>query len=180
MDTHSIDVLTDSTTAYQIELAFIAYFNAQYGGTVRVNVTPGEMSELGLKWSSYRLLWPQGVTLNVITHWYFDDLAAAATTAGMEGSGKFLWFLDWPNIYPGIIASNRKQFTSGALADLARIDESFACVMERPTSTVTLNSTTWTAVVDCPQSSLVLENFASVVPGTTAKVGVYTDLYEPY
>ena len=181
MDTHSIDILTDSTTAYQIELAFIAYYKNQYGSnTIKVNVTPGEMGELGLKWNSYRLLWPQGVTLNVITHFYFDDLAAAATTAGMEGSGKFLWILDWPNIYPGIIGSNRKQFTSGALADLARIDESFACVMERPTSTVTLNSTTWTAVCDCPQSSMIIENFSSLTPVSGSKSLPYSDLYTAY
>lgn len=179
MDTHSIDILTDSTTAYLFELAMIQYYKNQYGSTtLSVNVTPGEMSELGMKWNSYRLLWPQGVTLNVITHWYFDDLAAAATTAGMEGSGRFMWILDWPGVYPGIAGSNRKQFTSGALQDLARIDEAFACVMERPTSTVTLNSTTWTAIVECPANNLILENFASVQPGSTSKVGVYTDLYE--
>ena len=180
MDTHQIDILTDTTTAYLFELAMIAYYNTQYAGLARVNVTPGEMGDLGLKWNSYRLLWPQGVTLNVITHFYFDDLAAAATVSGMEGSGKFMWLLDWPGVYPGIAGSNRKQFTSGALQDLAKIDEAFACVMERPTSTVTLNSTTWTAVVDCPQSSLVIENFSSRQPVSGSKSVPYSDLYSVY
>lgn len=181
MDTHSIDILTDTTTAYLFELAMIEYYNTQYGGTIRVNVTPGEMSDLGMKWNSYRLLWPQGVTLNVITHWYFDDLAAAATVAGQEGSGRFMWILDWPGVYPGIAASNRKSFTSGDLNDLARIDEAFACVMERPTQTVTLNSTTWTAVVECPGSNLIIENFASIQPVSGARSGPAPyDLYTAY
>lgn len=181
MDTHDIDILTDSTTAYNIERAFIAYYKTQYGSNnIQVNVTPGSMDELGMKWNSYRLLWPSGVTLHVVSHFYFDDLAAAATVSGMEGSGRFLWLINWAGVYPGIVASNRKQFTSGALTDLAKIDEAFACVMERPTQTVTLNSTTWTAVVECPQEHLVIENFASVIPGSTAKSGVYTDLYETY
>lgn len=181
MDTHSIDILTDSTTAYQFELAMIAYYKTQYGSNnVQVNVTPGSMEELGMKWNSYRLLWPQGVTLNVITHWYFDDLAAAATVAGMEGSGRMMWVLDFTDIYPGIIASNRKQFTSGALQDLAKIDDAFACVMERPTTTITLNSTTWTAVVGCPGQSLILENFSSLTPVSTVKSSPYTDLYTAY
>src|SRR6185436_12895710 len=182
MDTHSVDILTDSTTAYLFELAMIDYYKSQYGsGTIQVNVTPGSMAELGMKWNSYKLLWPQGVTLNIISHFYFDDLAAAATTAGMEGSGRFMFILDWPGIYPGIVGSNRKQFTSGALNDLARIDEAFACVMERPTSTVTLNSTTWTAVVECPANNLILENFASIKPVSTGRTGPLPyDLYSTY
>src|SRR5258708_25512569 len=124
----------------------IDYIKNQYGSnTVKVNVEPGTMDELGMRWNSYKLLWPAGVTINVISHFWFDDLASAATTAGMEGSGRFMFMLDWPGVYPGIAGSNRKQFTSGALNDLARIDESFACVMERPTQTVTLNSTAWCA-----------------------------------
>lgn len=182
MDTHSIDILTDSTTAYLFELAMIDYYKSQYGSnTIAVQVTPGEMGDLGLKWNSYRLLWPQGVTLNVISHWYFDDLASAATVAGQEGSGRFLWILDWPGVYPGIVASNRKQFTSGNLADLAKIDDSFACVMERPTQTVTLNSTTWTAVVECPAANLIIENFASIKPVSASKSGPQPyDLYSTY
>ena len=181
MDTHSIDILTDTTTAYQIELAFIEYYRTQYGSnTLRVNVTPGEMGDLGLKWNSYRLLWPQGVTLNVISHFYFDDLASAATVAGMEGSGKFLFILDWAGVYPGIAGSNRKQFTSGALQDLAKINEGFACVMERPTQTVTLNSTTWTAIVECPANSLILENFSGLTPVSDKKSLPYSDLYTAY
>jgi len=181
MDTHQVDILTDTTTAYLFELAMIDYYKTQYGsGTIQVNVTPGEMAELGMKWNSYKLLWPQGVTLNVISHFYFDDLASAATTAGMEGSGRFMFILNWPEVYPGIIASNRKQFTSGALQDLAKIDESFACVMERPTSTVTLNSTTWTAVVSCPADNLIIENFSSIRPVSTGRSVPYTDLYSSY
>ncbi len=179
MDTHDVDLLTDTTTAFNIERAFVNYYNQFYGGNVRVNVTPGEMGELGMKWNSYKLLFPAGVTLHVISHFYFDDLAAAATSAGNEGAGRFAWMIDWSGVYPGIVASNRKTFTTGQLSDLAKIDRAFACVMETTTEQITLNSTTWTAVVDCPQANLVLTNFSSRVPSIVS-AAPYGDIYTSY
>jgi hypothetical protein len=32
--------------------------------------------------------------------------------------------------------------------------------MKNPTSETTLNSTTWTAIVECPTDNLIIENFA--------------------
>ena len=62
-------------------------------------------------------------------------------------------------IYPGIIASNRVVHKTGDLADLAKSDSSYACVMNNPTKETTLNSTTWTAIVECPTDNLIIENF---------------------
>ena len=127
----------------------------------------------------------RGVTLNIITDHYFDDFASAAmseqtaiATLGtgsqhadalgnhINTTGRFLMILDLGGgIYPGIVDSNRKVHTTGALEDLAKIDNGYGCVMRSPTKEVTLNSVTWTAVVECPDDNLIVENFTAEEPG---------------
>jgi hypothetical protein len=62
---------------------------------------------------------------------------------------------------------------------MAKIDSDYACVMENPTQEVSLNSLTWTAVVECPSDSLIIENFADVVPdwADRSETPSYSDLY---
>jgi len=178
----SIDIYTDTTTAFLFHRAMIRYYNTQYEGLARFNisVSEGEHGVLGFRWSSYYLLFPKGVTINVITHFFFDDFGSAAEAESMVATGRFLWILDLGGgIYPGIIASNRKVWRSGEISDLAKIDSDYACVMENPTQEVSLNSLTWTAVVECPPDNLVIENFADVVPDHSDKSQTpsYDDLY---
>ena len=174
----SIDVFTDSKTAKNIFNAMMKYYINESGGSngsggsLRVNydVTNQNISNLGFYAQSYRLHYPAGVTLNVITNEFFDDLVNVHKTAevdltantGSEGSlGRFLMVLDLGGgIYPGIIASNRVVHKTGDLNDLAKSDASYACVMANPTKETTLNSTTWTAIVECPSDNLIVENFA--------------------
>ena len=107
------------------------------------------------------------MTLNVITNEFFDDMVTAQK-AGDQSTGitdgsqvRFLMVLDLGGgIYPGIIGSNRVVHKTGDLADLAKVDPSYRCVMKNPTKETTLNSTTWTAVVECPTDNLIIENFA--------------------
>lgn len=176
----SIDIYTDTTTAYLFHRAMIRYYNQQYEGLARFNisVTEGEHGVLGFRWSSYYLLFPKGVTINIITHFFFDDIGDAAEAEGMTSSARFLWILDLGGgIYPGIVASNRKVFTTGRLEDLAKVDQAYACVMENPTQEVSLNSVTWTAVVECPPDNLVIENFGDFIPDYRDKSYPYSDLY---
>jgi hypothetical protein len=176
----SIDIYTDSTTAHLFHRAMIRYYNAEYEGLARFNisVTEGEHGVLGFRWSSYHLLFPKGVTINIITHFFFDDIADAAEMSEVASSGRFLWILDLGGgIYPGIIASNRKVFKTGVLEDLAKVDSAYACVMENPTQEISLNSVTWTAIVECPSDNLIIENFADVIPDHAGKSGDYADLY---
>ena len=78
--------------------------------------------------------------------------------------GRSIWVLDWAGIYPGIIESNRVVNNTGDLARLAEVDDSYSCVMKNPTQKVTLNSVTYTVVVECPAASAIFENISFVVP----------------
>ena len=211
----SMDVYTDSRTAANIQVAMVKYYDVntqgKTGGTMRMNwdVKDGKIDKLGFRVRSYELLYPQGVTLNVITDNYFDDFLSAvkAEEVAVLGSdhesgqgidrkngdsGRFLMFLDLGGgIYPGIVNSNRKVHTVGALQDLAKIDDGYSCVMNTPTKEITLNSVTWTAIVECPDDNLIVENFDDDVPdvvvsaaeytvlGTTVDPGTETDIISP-
>jgi len=173
----SVDVFTDSKTAKNIFNAMMKYYVNESGGSngtggaLRLNydVTNKNISNLGFYANSFRLHYPAGVTLNVITNEFFDDLVTVhkdaevnlSATGGAEGSmGRFLMVLDLGGgIYPGVIASNRVVHKTGDLADLAKSDSSYNCVMNNPTKETTLNSLTWTAIVECPSDNLIVENF---------------------
>ena len=196
----SIDVYTDSRTAANIQVAMVKYYDTntqgKLGGTMRLNwdVKDGKIDKLGFRVRSYELLYPQGVTLNVITDNYFDDFLSAVkaeqVASGVSGhesgqgldrkigdSGRFLMFLDLGGgVYPGIVDSNRKVHTVGALQDLAKIDDGYSCVMKAPTKEITLNSVTWTAIVDCPDDNLIVENFDDDVPDVVVSTAAYTVL----
>lgn len=196
----SMDVYTDSRTAANIQVAMVKYYDTNtqgsLGGTMRLNwdVKDGKIDKLGFRVRSYELLYPQGVTLNVITDNYFDDFLSAVkaeqVASGVAGhesgqgldrkigdSGRFLMFLDLGGgVYPGIVDSNRKVHTVGALQDLAKIDDGYSCVMKAPTKEITLNSVTWTAIVDCPDDNLIVENFDDDVPDVVVSTAAYTVL----
>jgi len=162
--TDSIDIFTDSEYCKQFENAMIAYFNQKTGGNSRyVWNMDVKHAKFGFKFRSFELDWPM-ITINLVTHKYFDDRLAAAKAAGQEHTGRFLWILDFSTIYPGLLGSNRVTLSSGELKDLAKIDNSFLCKMAVDKRTQTLTSFTWTAVVECPSSSLVLENIAFTQP----------------
>jgi hypothetical protein len=204
----SIDVYTDSRTAASIQTAMVKYYGAatmttasNSGMRFDYSVKDGKIDKLGFRVKSYELLYPQGVTLNVITDHYFDDFVSAMKaeelvanqhannvtgsaphTLNTEGidrsvgdSSRFLMFLDLGGgVYPGIVDSNRKVHTIGALEDLSKIDSGYGCVMRSPTKEVTLNSMTWTAIVECPDDNLIVENFDDAEPDTVVNVSAYT------
>lgn len=182
-----IDIFTDSEYAAKIQQAMINYFDLKAGGRTRFNFdvskppTPGKF---GFRFSSYPLDFPV-LTLNVVSHKFFDDriAAAKAVSASHEAASRFIWILDFSGIYPGIIASDRVVNTSGDLRARAAVDQTFMCVMKVPTRTQTLTSTTYTVVVECPASSLILENVSAAVPEHRGPGGDnpgYTDLYGSY
>lgn len=174
-----VDVFTDSKTAKNIFTAMVKYYSIEgggvesggnvTGGALRLNmdITAKNIDSLGFYSNSYKLHYPAGVTLNVITNEFFDDMvsaskaADASSTAATDGSnGRYLMVLDLGGgIYPGIIGSNRVVHTTGALNELAKVNSDYACVMANPTKETTLNSLTWTAVVECPSDNLIIENF---------------------
>jgi hypothetical protein len=160
----SIDLFTDSEYAKEIENSIIAYFNLKTGGNSRYvwNVDV-KKAKFGFKFRSFELDYPP-ITLNVVSHEYFDDRLAAAKAVNQEDTGRFIWILDFSGIYPGIIKSSRVTNISGDLADLAKVDSTYMCVMAVDKRTQSLTSFTWTAVVECPESNLILEGISSDTP----------------
>lgn len=164
-----IDVFTDTQTAEILNQAMLAYYIEKSQDTVRITVPAGDFqmakkAEFGFLYRSYPLFWPQGVTMNVLTHWAFDDELDVAEVAGIQDTARMLWVLDFTGIYPGIVASNRVVHNTGDLRRLAEINSDFSCVMKVHTRQQTLYSVTWAVVVECPAGNLVIENFASDVP----------------
>lgn len=170
-----IEIFTDSFTASQFQMGMMEYYDTRSRGLARFmidtkRVMMGQMGELGFNYDSYHLQYPI-VEIRIVTHPYFDDNATAHIAEGIPSAGRFLWILDFTSIYPGIIASNAKNHTTGELEALARIDRDYACVMENPTQTVSLKSLTWTAVVECTATSAIVENFdATLAPNGAAMV----------
>lgn len=164
-----IDIYTDSTTADQFMVKFLAYAKAKIGDIVRLNIEEG--SHFGFQWRRFKLYKPAGVYVNIISHEFFDDMVTAfdSSHANQAARGKFLAVLDLGNggsIYPSVLASNRKVRTVGEINDLSKIDSTFSCVMENPTQQITMSSETVTAVVECPMNSLWVENFTSIALST--------------
>jgi hypothetical protein len=172
-----VDVFTDTVTAELINRGMIKYYSARaedHNGDaiLRINMDAGQFgvakkAEFGFLYRSYPLHWPAGVVLNVLTHYAFDDEIAVATEAGMGDTARRLWVLDFRDIYPGIISTNRVVAKTGDLKTMAAVDPSYACVMKVHTKEQTLNSQTDTTVVECPAGNLILENIGSGVPDFT-------------
>lgn len=170
-----IDCYTNQIFASYFETAFFAYMKAEYGDIIRINVEEGK-NDIGFDWRIYKPKFPVGVKIALITHNYFDDIYQATSNEGIGSSGNFLSILDMGrpgaggkggSIYPGTIATNRKVRTLGNLEELARIDPTFALVMEHVSQEITLISETTTSVVECPSNSLWIEGIEMAVPVTT-------------
>lgn len=176
----TFDLFTDSVYAELINQAMIKYYNSKSDNTLRLTMniegfSLAKKAEFGFYYRSYPLFWPQGITLNVIYHDYFDDWVTAGNTvsAALGNTAHVVWILDMPGIYPGILASNRVVHRTGELKDLAAINPDFACVMDVNTQQQTLVSLTYTVVVECPASSLIIENLAATIPEHATLSGAY-------
>jgi len=177
-----IEIFTDSFTAQQFQRGMIRYYNTRSEGLARFvidtkQVMMGQMGKLGFNYDEYKLQYPI-VTIRIVTHPFFDDFASAANDEGIQSTGRFLWILDFTGIYPGILSSNRKVHRTGEIEALAKVDTDYACVMENPTQEISLNSLMWTAVVECPANSAIIENFNDNIPEGDVAHYPYSDLYE--
>jgi len=185
------DIFTDSGTASILNLAMLEYYKAQApSDTFRLNYdiksnNQAKKAEFGFFYQSYPLNFPQGVTINIIFHEFFDDYITAAATNDVSGSAyantaRVLWILDFPGIYPGIIASKRITAATGDLSKMAALNPDFACVMQVHTQEQTLTSMTYTMVVECPKSNLIIENFAIDVGSNLPNVTVVDPTFGTY
>lgn len=159
--TDTIDVGMSATSMINFQTEYISYGKEKTGDIVRINLDGDSgVSEFGFPFQRFRLFKPASVKLAIYTDPYFDDFASAASTASVANIGNRAYTLDiGRSIYPAIVASKRVQHKTGDLADLAKIDATYACRMENPTTSTTLTSKTVTAIVECPLSSRVDHNF---------------------
>jgi hypothetical protein len=174
----AFDVFTDSVTAELINQAMILYYKAKSGSQLMYTVDaagPAKKAEFGFNYRSYALFWPPGVTMNVVTHYAFDDWRAAGLSAigAADNTTRVLWVLDFAGIYPGIISSRRVTQETGNLKTLAAVNADFACVEKVPTREQTLTGLTWTMIVECPAGNLIIENFSGAVPEYATSTGAY-------
>lgn len=174
------DLFTDSSTARLLNQAMLAYYNNESGGLLRLTKSVDrdiKTAEFGFMFESYKLFFPQGVTMNVIWHEFFDDYIAAAaavdSSAAFVSTARVIWVLDFAGIYPGIISSKRQVHKTGDLEKLAAINSSFACVMAVASQEQTLMSTQYTVIVECPMGNLIIEGISSAVPEAVTLVGAY-------
>lgn len=174
------DVFTDSVTADRINRAMIKYYNSQSDGMLRLTKSVDrdiKTAEFGFMYESYKLFWPQGITMNVIWHDFFDDYLAAAkavdSSVAFQSTARVLWVLDFAGIYPGIISSARQVHKTGDLEKLAAINPSYACVMAVETQEQTLMSTQLTVIVECPMGNLIIEGLSDELPEHATLSGAY-------
>ena len=165
------DVFMDAQTAEQFDKAMIGYYGLVFGGKDRYNVNidanskQGTNEEYGIQFTSYKLRGKNaGVTLNVISDWAFDDKISEYSAAGIESGGRTMMFLDMTGMYMKVIESNKVTNHTGDLKALAAVDASYGCVEETYTRDTVLNGLTFTAVLECPQADLVIDNFSSAIP----------------
>ena len=171
--TTSIDIYTNSAYAVYFQQAMIKYYKDFWLDQVRINITPGQNEQLGMAWDSYKLIYPAGLTINIITHPHFDDWYSANNTESQGSVGNMMLILDLGKggIYWSQLASNRKTHKTGDLEALAKIDIDYKCVMESFVDEVTMTSDTGTVIVECPINSLWVEGIAMsplVTSGQTA------------
>lgn len=168
----NIDVYMNSTLADQFQMAFVQYSNWKLDDSVRIVIEQGDT--IGVTWQKFKLYKPQGVWLNIINNPFFDDFSnsmdqtalngnPALSTAAATARGNMALTLDLGKggtIYPALLDSNRTEYTTGQINDLAKIDVTFSCAMKNPTIRNTMSSKTVTAVVECPLNSRWDENFS--------------------
>lgn len=186
---HIFDCFTDSRFAKVFNDGMIGYYLANLQGAGRIEIPisgvnvaqrdpqtqgPAKVANFGFTFRAYELIWPAGIIINIISHEYFDDLVTVAKQSGMESVGRVFWILDFTRFYPGIIATNSQEWETGKLANLAQIDESYACVLAVNTKRQKLTSMMWTLVCECPTGSLMLEDLALVAPDPTTVVAGLT------
>lgn len=174
-NSNMIDLFMDTTQADNFNTAMIQYYNAKLQGTLRVNMNVGgdfdptqmaqiKQAKFGFSYRTYSLLWPIGLKINVVTHFFFDDAISAALQAGLSTNlERNLWVLDFKGVYPFIVSSNRV-VTNTNPAALQGVDATYACTMKIPTEQKTMTSMSWGVVVDCPASNLIIENLGAGVP----------------
>lgn len=181
-----IDWYTDPIFSANLQTAYLAYLKQESLEQLRLTVPPDGRDKYGwgFFWTTFRVKYPAGININIISHKFFADQLAAFDAEGIATASRMLLGLDLGkggSIYYGMIESFRANRTTGQIDELARIDSTFACTLKNITFERTLYSETGTVVVGCPANSLWIQGIGDGVPITTGRTAgaasTYTDLY---
>ena len=168
--TKVFELCTNSHFANQIVTGMLRYYNMRSEGLFRLNQDLSakfQQNDLGFTWRSFILDFPMGVELRIVTHEFFDDFISVHNANGMPNGGNMAFVLDWSSIYQAVIESKTLETSTGSVQELAKVDPQAACIMDRPEKKYRHRSTTWTAVVECPNASKIYTNFSPLVPDHT-------------
>lgn len=160
-----IDCMTDRFTAGMILDIMVQYYKQKYGVTTTRFYEPGKQlifeNQVELEYNLYQLP-PEfgGYQLAVFTHKYFDDkIAASGGTISAPGAAsganrqRRLWFLDWTDIELGVAGTN------SAVRRTNEADQLYNYVIRINAKHITLNSMTWTPIIEDPNRHYIVENF---------------------
>lgn len=159
----TIDIMTDRFTAGRILDMMVTFYKAKYGANVTRFYDPNQTLKFGeqveLYYNKYQLP-PEygGISIAVFNHKFFDDKIAA-----MQGAnrGNVLWMLDWTDIELGVAGTN------SAVRQTNVLDNLYNYVMKINVKHVTLNSMTWSPIIEDPNRHYIIENFSSACPTLT-------------
>lgn len=186
----SLDWYCNSTYAARLQTAFLKYWKQesldQFRLTWQADAQKDNSNSLGFTWNSYRVKWPQGLTINIVTNDALDDLFNANDEESQAEMGNFLLCLDigkpgvdgrGGSIYYAQMAANKTRHVRGDLDALAKIDADWSCVMRARTTEVNMTSETGTVVVECPQDNLWMWNIGDEDPVMTGPTADEENLY---
>lgn len=170
-----IEVVVDSAYRPQFIQALWRYLTGRYEGSIQatIQMPTDTKTNLGFVFRDFTLDFPAGVTLRVVSHRSFDDLISAhrnASTA-IAGAGRWMLLLDWSTIYLAVIETRTVEHTSASPEEWAKFNQTAFCTMDIPQKSVKLYNAQIACVVDCPASSLWIENFSFDVPEHEQAVG---------
>lgn len=179
-----IDWYTNAPYRAAFMSGMVDYYNKEFAGLTRYVIEQGKMNEMGMLYDSYKVKFPSGININLISDEYFDDFRDEHDNLGITSRGNLMLCLDigkpgpsGGTIYWAQIAANRVVHTTADINELAKFDSTYRCVMDAPSITQSLMSQAGTAVVECPLVNAWLENFTDDKPVTSGKVTPYSNLY---
>lgn len=185
-----IDWFTNSPFRSNFFRAMVDYYKNLYGNALQFNVDIGDQGQetaLGMVYDTYKVSHPAAVDIRIISSDFFDDWYDEHVELGMGAAGNLLLALEIGkpsagSIYYGMLASNRKTYSTAEIEKLAALDSTFRCVMATTSVRQTLTSNTGLVVVECPLRNLWVQNIKQAKPTITPASVPYDDLYEsgPY
>lgn len=181
--TTDIDWFTNAPYRDAFRSAMMTYYKDFYQDQLRIIIEPTAQNELGMVYDTYKVGFPGGVNINILSSEFFDDWYDEHYQIGNKELGNLLLCLDMGKpgagtIYYAQTAANRKRYETARLEELAKFDATFRCVMATTYIEQTLSSEQGTVVVECPRNSCWIENLSPNPPKTTGKTltPYYTDL----